>query len=134
VTQGQRVHLFDAAPQDRALRQIHEGAVERLVQVHVLRERVDREPFQQSHLCRQLTQSIELGHVGEPLGGQSRRGAFEDGAHLNRIHDLGNRELPHRETTGQDNVEKPDVREPLEREADWCPRHAEPRHLLRPEP
>ena len=84
-------------------------------------------PLQRTHQRAVLTQPIQLRHVGQPLGGEPRRGALEYGAHFNRIEDFGDREPAHGEAAGRDDVEKADVREPLQRQTDRRPRHAEPR-------
>ena len=75
-------------PQHPALRESDDGGVERLIHVHVLGERVDRQTLEGIDLPAWLPQRLQLDVVDQALGRQPRRRPFEHAAEFNGIQHL----------------------------------------------
>ena len=121
----QRAGLGDAALQHRALGEVDQGGVERLVEIHVDLERVDRQGPERFHLRAGAPHGAQFTVVAQALDGKARRRPFEHAAQLDGVKRFGEAEPADREAAGRQHVEQAHVGEPFEREADRRPRRAE---------
>ena len=96
---GKTIALGDANGSDTAcstarltvalLASVDDLGVEGLVQIHVVRERVEREALEPLHLAAKAAQRLDLGAVAEPLRRQARRRAFQDPPDFDGVEGLG---------------------------------------------
>ena len=72
----QRRRLLEGARDHDAFREVDDRGVKGLVQIHVVRERIERESLEAFHLIAEAAQRLELGPVDQPFRREPRRRAF----------------------------------------------------------